>query len=157
MLKPELQDLEIFVDGMDNIVSTQKRVAEHYFNDGTVELACPPLKALLHVMAYGQYEGRDLQCREIRGLFTREALLCSDWYRHRLAAKQQVDIVLWERHVNYLERYLRHASHADEEYLVTIEDRLIEARAQLARAKSDNYQRYLDGTIGAEPAVARLM
>jgi hypothetical protein len=59
--------------------------------------------------------------------------------------------------VNYLERYLRHASHADEEYLVTIEDRLIEARAQLARAKSDNYQRYLDGTIGAEPAVARLM
>jgi hypothetical protein len=54
MLRPELQDLEIFVDGMDNIVGTHKRVAEYYFNDGTIEFGCPPLKALLHIMAHGQ-------------------------------------------------------------------------------------------------------
>jgi hypothetical protein len=41
MLRPELQSKEIFADGMDNIVTTQKRVAEDYFNDGSIELACP--------------------------------------------------------------------------------------------------------------------
>ena len=43
MLRPELQDLDIFVDGMDNIVTTQKRVAKMYFDDGSIEQACPPL------------------------------------------------------------------------------------------------------------------
>lgn len=32
---------------------------------------------------------------EIRALFTREALLASDWYHERLATKQQRDIALW--------------------------------------------------------------
>ena len=31
MLRPELQDMEIFVDGMDNIVGTHKRVAAALF------------------------------------------------------------------------------------------------------------------------------
>ena len=42
MLKPELQDVDVFADGMDNIVSTQKRVAEMYFEDGSIEVVCPP-------------------------------------------------------------------------------------------------------------------
>jgi hypothetical protein len=50
MLRPELQDLQIFVDGMDNIISTQKRVARLYFNYGSIQMACPPLRALLHIM-----------------------------------------------------------------------------------------------------------
>src|SRR5204863_5953303 len=60
MLRPELQNLEVFVDGMDNIISTQKRVAKLYFDDGSVAQACPPLKALLHIMADGQWEGKGL-------------------------------------------------------------------------------------------------
>ena len=40
MLRPETQDLATFADGMDNIVGTHKRVAESYFNDGSIELAC---------------------------------------------------------------------------------------------------------------------
>ena len=40
MLRPELQSLEIFVEGIDNIIATQKRVAQLYFNDGSV--AQPP-------------------------------------------------------------------------------------------------------------------
>src|SRR4051794_24977779 len=50
MLRPELQSMETFVDGMDNIVTTQKRVAQMYFSDGSVAHACPPLKALLQIM-----------------------------------------------------------------------------------------------------------
>jgi phosphoenolpyruvate carboxykinase (diphosphate) len=45
MLKPETQDIGVFADGVANIVETQKSVAQHYFNDGSIELACPPLQA----------------------------------------------------------------------------------------------------------------
>jgi hypothetical protein len=57
MLRPELQGLEPFVAGIDALVATQTRVATSYFEDGSVEAACPPLRALLHVMAFGQYQG----------------------------------------------------------------------------------------------------
>ena len=81
MLRPEKQDLASFADGMDNIVGTHKRVAQSYFNDGSVELACPPLKALLHIMVHGEYEGQDAGHPAFRALFTRENLLASDWVR----------------------------------------------------------------------------
>src|SRR5690606_16315260 len=42
-LRPELQDRGVFVDGVRNIVETQRRVALNYFEDGSVEHACPPL------------------------------------------------------------------------------------------------------------------
>ena len=45
------------------------------------------------------FEGKDASDPAIRALFTREALLASDWYHERLAIKQQRDIALWERHV----------------------------------------------------------
>src|SRR5690606_24637864 len=79
MLKPEIQDLEIFVDGVRNIVQTQKRVAELYFEDGTIELACPPLRALLHIMVHGHFEGKTINDREVRDLFTYDAVVQSDW------------------------------------------------------------------------------
>ena len=58
MLRPELQNREIFVDGLDNIISTQKRVAQLYFNDGSINLACPPLRALLQIMLQDKFEGK---------------------------------------------------------------------------------------------------
>ena len=57
MLRPELQDLGVYVDGVANIVATHQRVAESYFADGTIALACPPLKALLEIMAHGRTAG----------------------------------------------------------------------------------------------------
>ena len=59
MLRPELQSMEDFVDGLDNIIETQRTVALNYFKDGSIDVACPPLKALLHIMAYGEFEGKD--------------------------------------------------------------------------------------------------
>jgi hypothetical protein len=67
------------------------RVALNYFEDGGVEAACPPLKALLHIMAHGEHEGKNLRHPDIRALFTREAMLASDWYQARLDAKVTVD------------------------------------------------------------------
>ena len=44
------------------ISSTPRRTrARLYFEDGTVELACPPLKALLHIMAEGHWEGKKMR------------------------------------------------------------------------------------------------
>jgi hypothetical protein len=64
-------------------------------------------------MARDQWEGRGLDHPDVRGMFTRDYLLASDWYAARLAAKQQVDRALWRRHVEYLNLFLRKTSHAD--------------------------------------------
>ena len=44
MLRPEEQDLDMYVAGVEAIVETQRRVAMNYFEDKSVEAACPPLK-----------------------------------------------------------------------------------------------------------------
>jgi hypothetical protein len=139
MLRPEKQDIVQFAAGVDAIVETQTRVALQYFEDGSVDAACPPLKALLHIMAHGAYEGMGIDAPEIRGLFTREAMLASDWYRERLAVKQERDVALWTRHVSALEASGHEAL------------RLAEARVQLARVSAPAYLQELEGTIGADP------
>ncbi|HEX9046881.1 MAG TPA: hypothetical protein VF988_07625 [Verrucomicrobiae bacterium] len=151
MLKPELQDKDCFADGMDNIVTTQKRVAQMYFNDGSIAQACPPIKALLHIMRHDHFEGKGLQDPEFRKLFTRENLLASDWYAARLAAKQRVDTALWRRHVDYLNHFLRKPNHADVAEELKIGDRLTQARKTLEHVASPEYLKNLAGTLGAEP------
>jgi phosphoenolpyruvate carboxykinase (diphosphate) len=151
MLKPELQDRQVFVDGMDNIIATQKRVSQLYFNDGSIEQACPPLKALLHIMLHDQFEGKGLEHPDIRKLFTRETLLASPWYAARLAAKQKVDQTLWKRHVEYLLAFQRKPSHGDVAAQMNIADRLAAAKKMLEQVESPAYLQKLAGTIGAEP------
>jgi len=151
MLRPELQDLDVFVEGMDNIVSTQQRVARMYFDDGSAHQACPPLKALLHIMLHGHWEGRGLDDREVRQLFTREHLLASEWYSARLAAKQRADRQLWRRHVAYLDRFVKRTSHAEEAVRLNIAHRLARARKTLETVEAAAYLEELRGTIGAEP------
>jgi hypothetical protein len=151
MLKPEMQDMAVFADGIDNIVTTQKRVASHYFNDGSIEWACPPLRALLHIMVSGVWEGKDLNAPEVRNLFTPESLFANDWYRERLLAKQAADMALWQRHVAYLEKFMARPNYAEEAGRLGIRTRLDHARAQLSAATSPNYVEQLKGTIGLDP------
>jgi phosphoenolpyruvate carboxykinase (diphosphate) len=151
MLKPELQDLEIFADGMNNIVATQKRVAKMYFDDGSLAQACPPLQALLHIMLNDEWDGKSLDDPGVRKLFTRENLLVSDWYAARLTAKQKVDRVLWKRHVEYLNGFLRKPSHEDVAENLKIAGRLTLARKTLEETESPDYLKKLRDTPGAEP------
>jgi phosphoenolpyruvate carboxykinase (diphosphate) len=151
MLRPELQGMDVFVDGMDNIIATQKRVAQMYFNDGSVEQACPPLKALLHIMVHDQWQGEGLENPEFRKLFTRESMLASDWYAARLAAKQKVDRKLWRRHIDYLDKFLKLPSYEDEAERLGIAGRLAQARTTLDQVNSPAYLESLRGTLGAEP------
>jgi hypothetical protein len=154
MLRPELQDLEVFADGVDNIVSTQKSVAQIYFDDGSVARACPPLRALLEIMAKGSWNGKGAESKEVRDLFTRSYLLSSDWYRERLKARQTRERELLENHVTYLQRFLKRASHADEAGRLGIAQRLEQARASLEKVNSAGYVDELSGTIGSEPIAA---
>jgi hypothetical protein len=156
MLQPELQDPAVFADGIDNIVSTQKRVAKMYFDDDSIKNACPPLQALLHIMLHDKWEGKTLESPEFRKLFTRESLLASDWYAARLAAKQKVDRHLWQRHVEYLDRFLKRTSHAEEASRLFIADRLKNARKNLEEIESPSYLKKLHGTTGVEPIEAFL-
>jgi hypothetical protein len=153
MLKPELQSKEDFVDGIKNIVSTQQRIAQSYLDDGTVELACPPLKALLHIMAQGQFEGHTVEAPSVRQMFTREALRSSDWYRERLETQQSVDRALWKRHVAYLEKFLENPSQAGDAEQLGVGERLQYALRQLQQVDSEAYLLHIDGTLGADPAV----
>jgi phosphoenolpyruvate carboxykinase (diphosphate) len=151
MLRPELQSLDIFADGMDNIVSTQREVAQNYFNDGSIEMACPPLKALLYIMRDDQFEGKTLDHPEIRSLFSRENMLAANWYAQRLAAKQAIDIQLWRRHVDYLEQFLGKSSHFEEAKRLGVKNSLKQARNKLDQIQSPEYLQNLRGTLGAEP------
>jgi len=140
---------------MDNIIVTQRRVAQYYFNDGSINEACPPLRALLHIMRDDQYEGKDLSHPDIRALFTRDSMLQSDWYKQRLEAKQAIDIAAWRQHSNYLGKFLNKANYAEEAARLGIANRLAEARARLAKVQAPGYLQELIGTVGGEPALVR--
>jgi hypothetical protein len=123
----------------------------NYFEDGSVEAACPPLKALLHIMVHGQYEGKGVEDPSIRGLFTREALLASGWYRERLRTKQDRDIALWRRHLSSLEVFRSTTRSKAAAQTLDVEALLKTSREQLARVSSPAYLGELAGTIGADP------
>ena len=151
ILKPESQDMEVFVDGINNIVEAQQRVALQYLEDGSIEDACPPLQALLLIMATGKYSGMDAHHPDFRAMFTREYLLNSDWYQERLEIKQQRDVALWTRHVGNLQQFMDNPDYGDEVERLGIGERLDSARQKLARVQSPEYLQELVGTLGADP------
>ncbi len=156
MLRPELQSLPLFAAGVDAIVEAQRLVAMNYFEDGSVRAACPPLAALLNIMAHGAYASATgivkMSDPGFRKLFDRDAVLASDWYAERLRVKQQRDIALWTRHVAALEAFASDgeavSSAAGD---LDLAERMAAARAQLARVSAPAYLQELRGTIGADP------
>lgn len=148
ILRPELQDMESFVDGIQHIAEAQKRVALLYMEDGGFEAACPPVRAALSLMAYGEYEGKNAADPDVRRLFTREALLESDWYQRRLIAKKHRDIQHWQTVVGRLEEYISKAGGSD---TLGLQERLAYAQGQLQIVSADDYEQSLVGTIGLDP------
>ena len=154
ILEPEHQDLAMFVDGVNNIVETQQKVALQYFQDGSIEEACPPLQALLHIMAYGHYQGKDAHDTEIRSLFTRDYLLGSEWYQHRLLTKQQRDVALWQRHVDTLAAFIANPRNSNHVAKLQLKTRHEQAQQKLMFLQTAAYRQSLIGTIGADPLSA---
>jgi hypothetical protein len=153
LLRPELQDRAVFADGMENIIHAMRTAAESYFADGSVEQAVPPLRALLHVMRDGSWDGHGLDSPALRGQFTRESVLGSEWYRARLAAQQRRDVAYWEARADYLERFLSRPNYADLAARLGISEKLETARAALRDARTAGHLEGLIGTLGVDPAV----
>lgn len=155
MLKPELQSREDYLEAIRNISGTQKSVALAYFEDGGIEAAVPPLKALLHIMAYGHFEEKTIHDPEIRALFSRESVLGSDWYRARLEAKTALRVRTIRSHVVALEEFLERKHYEKEAERLKLADRLVQTKAALATLEGspEAYIQSIVGTIGLDPSV----
>ena len=152
MLQPEKQNLDDYVDGINNIVETHEKVAKAYVKDGSVEKAILPLKALLYIMAEGSYEGKGINDPEIRKLFDRDYVIQSDWYKERLDSQQKSMIAQYEKHKAALDRFVAAPKQTEESLKQEIQNRLNYANKKLEYFKSDAYRQSLIGTIGVDPA-----
>jgi hypothetical protein len=150
ILKPETQDEAAFADGILFIAEAQERIARTYFEDGSIELACPPLKALLHIMVEGKYEGKTISDPTIRQLFTQESMLSSEWYTDRLRLRQLREQQLWQRHVEALDMFQNSTEYDEEKIVLGISARLDNARQRLSHVLSPEYLSELQGTLGAD-------
>jgi hypothetical protein len=151
LLRPETQDPDAFADGIKYVIEAHQKVAEAYLADGSIEEACPPLRALIHIMAHGEFDGMTISDTRLRNMFTRDYLLSSDWYLERLATKQRRDIALWQRHSRYLATYRSGLGREDVASRLGLDDRQRYADAQLSSVQSEQYLASLVGTLGADP------
>jgi len=150
MLKPEIQDLDAYADGINNIIEAQEKVSKNYFADGSIDSAIPPLKILLHIMAYGEYEGKDISNPELRKYFTREYVINSDWYKERLMRKQQIDVEYQKQQINYIKEFISNDLNSETVETLNLNDKIKEAKKDLEYFKSIEYLKDLNGTIGAD-------
>jgi len=150
MLRPEVQDMDAFVDGINNIVEAQQKVAQAYIEDGSIHDACPPLQAILYIMSEGTYQGKTIDDPAIREMFTRDYLLASDWYRQRLRIKQQREAALWQRNRDYIEQKMDETNESETGLWADLQGRMERAEEMLAWVKSDTFLEQLEGTIGAD-------
>lgn len=151
MLRPELQDADIFADSVRTISTTHARVAQAYFRDGTADLAVPPLRALLEIMAEGRTsEGLTLDDPELRQMFTRESVLASDWYAERLDAKQAEDRRRSGAGMAHLTEFMadpRNTAACEE---IDAEGRLEHVSAYHEWVSGSGYRHLLVGTLGRQ-------
>jgi len=151
LLRPELQDPESFRDGVMQITEAQQRVALRYMDDGGYEAACPPLRAVLSIMAYGDYEGKGIEAAEVRNMFTRAALLDSEWYQRRLVEKKRRDVEHWQKFDRTLRDFVTEESKTDVVQQLNLQARLQYVADQLKIAQHPDYEKSLVGTLGVDP------
>jgi hypothetical protein len=144
MLRPELQNAKDYAEGVMYIAESQAEVARAWFTDGSIEEACPPLKAIIHIMVHGHYEGKTLADPEIRNMFTPEYVLQSDWYKERIKASKDFALQVLEIQEKQIAAS-QLISEADKAA------KLQELSEQISQLKS---QEPLLGTIGRNPNLA---
>lgn len=151
ILRPETQDQRAFVDSVEVMATTHQRVAQAYLDDGTISSACPPVRALLEIMATGESgEGYTLGDPAFRALFTRESVLASDWYAARLDAAQAQQVARAEAGIAELEGFLASDIDSAASSRLAIGDRLATATAARDVAASAAAREALVGSLGRQ-------
>jgi hypothetical protein len=154
MLKPELQDPDQYADSLGNLVEAGKIVAQRYFDDDSIEKACPPLRALLEVMYHGNWEGKGLLDEEFRSLFDPEKILNSEWYDERLKGRLLVTRKYWGDRIGYLEEFLADKANHEACSRLDVQSRKEFAEDALARlADEDKAISRIRGCLGTDPAL----
>jgi hypothetical protein len=144
--------MDVFADGVEAIAAAHQRVAQGYFEDGSVRWAVPPLAALLHIMAQGQWEGKGLDHPDVRALFTLESLLRSDWYRARLETQKTKERALLNRHRAALDMALT-VLPPERAKALGLHERMARLRQEIQWAESPDALQSLEGYLGADPAL----
>ncbi|MCE5256656.1 MAG: hypothetical protein LLF89_07410 [Spirochaetaceae bacterium] len=151
MLRPELQSLPEFVDGVENIAAAMQKSAKAYFDDGSIAAAIPPLKAVLSVMAYGSFEGKSIHDPEVRILFERDTVVKSDWYKERLEAYREQEISYMQRSIDYIRTYLSDRAEPGSQSARRAQTELLHAKERLVALQDKSYTDLIDGSIGKDP------
>ncbi|HUX38013.1 MAG TPA: hypothetical protein VMV44_08920 [Rectinemataceae bacterium] len=152
LLRPELQSMADFVDGVENIAEAQVKAARNYLADGSADRgAIPPIRALLHIMAEGSFEGRGIEDPEIRRLFTREYVLSSPWYAARLDAYVQREMAFLASAIAGQKAFLSDRGDDQGSTVRYVRENLEMAEAKLERVSTPAFRAGLVGTIGLDP------
>ncbi len=93
----------------------------------------------------------DISNPELRKFFTREYVINSDWYKARLARKQQIDINFQESQIEYINTFINNPLNENTIDELQLNEKIKEAKIQLEYFKSESYLNDLIGTIGADP------
>ena len=154
MLKPELQDEDQYADSIKNLVEAGKIVAQRYFDDGSIEKACPPLKALITIMVKGEWEGKKITDSDFRELFDPKNIMLSDWYQERLKTRIKVTKNYWESRIEYLDQFMADQKNKESIERLAIKDKKEFSIDALSRLKdqSESIKR-IHGCIGTDPTL----
>ncbi|MDO5502887.1 MAG: hypothetical protein Q4G67_06890 [Actinomycetia bacterium] len=153
ILRPETQDRAVFTESVQVMCDTHERVARSYLKDGTIDSACPPVRALLEIMADGMsVDGLTLDDPAFRQMFTREAVLASDWYAARLDAAQSQLVARAEAGISAITDLLEGQGAGGVVERLDLRGRLDEVTAARDEAASGAARERLIGTLGRQPS-----
>ena len=150
MLKPELQDVDAYAESVRTIVTTHQRVAQSYLDDGTIDLAVPPIRALLEIMATGSSNGLTLHDPAFRRMFDRAEVLESEWYNARLTSQTQSDAAHAQASVVAMTRFLDEPTNCAAAERLGIAERIDKMNTKLAAASTSEAAANLRGTLGRQ-------
>ncbi|MCO6430040.1 MAG: hypothetical protein J5J00_04210, partial [Deltaproteobacteria bacterium] len=157
--RPRLQDEAVYAKGQLSLIESQRKVAEGYLQDGVFDRVCFPVQKIVEIMANGvTSEGWSRKSPEFRKLFTRDAVLSSDWYAKRLEAQRKQEWIRLEVVKNEIKKEIS-AIEKDPPAAIT-EKRKAALRAQLQKTEgllsevsSKDYLRRLRGHLGRNPGL----
>jgi hypothetical protein len=146
VLRPEEQDMAIFADSMANIVESHRNAAAIIMSTEDIELAIPPLKALLDIMHSGNHGTMTMDSPNFRELFKRENVIGTAWYGERLKARQSY----YEKHLKTGIKHLGTLAESlgENTAKASINARIEKLNGELLLVNSPEYLDTLIGTTG---------
>ena len=150
ILRPEVQEPASFADGIRYITEAHASTARLYFEDGSADAVCPPVRALLSIMAFGEHDGLKIDSPEFREMFTRESILSSEWYSRRLESAQAQGIGRCSKVIRHINATRAADVTGEISARLGLETRAKRAKEEYERVSHPDYLDFLKGMIGAQ-------